>query len=204
MPMKFNKSALSKVVGKVNANYLFLAGAALRSSAKRSLKPGKVKNGDRIPSKPGDVPYVWNSSPLKNLLFYALDGFSNSMVVGSAISSNSGKKPAPGVLEYGGVTDIRVREYTPPKKRRWGAKHYEGTRPPLKSGKGFYTYFRSTNAWEKAKESAEFQRWGKSQRFTYHNETIRIEPRPYMQRALRQVCSASYSAYLFKKAVSRA
>lgn len=204
MVMTFNKSALAKAVGKVNANYLFLAGSSLRSTAKRSLKVGKTTNGKRQHSTPNNVPYVWSSSsPLKNLLFFALDQYSNSMVVGSAISSNSGKKPAPGILEYGGVVDIKVREYQPLKKRKWGPKHYEGTRPRLKSGKGDYTYFRSTSAWERASESSSFQQWGRAQNPKYHTEQVRIEPRPYMQKALRQICSASYSAYLYKKAVQR-
>lgn len=199
--LKFNKAGLKKIIGDINAEYLFRAGSALRSRAKSSLKPGKISNGKRQHSKPGEVPYIWGSSPLKNLLFFALDPYNNSMVVGPELFNTKNKRPVPGVLEYGGNVDIKVAEYVPKNKRKWGSKHYEGSRPKLKSGKGDYSYFRSTSAWENASNSTAFQAWGRSNNPKYTVMKVTIEPRPFMQKALNQITSARYSAYLYQKAV---
>lgn len=207
MVMRFNKKALANIVGRVNAEYLFLAGASLRSFGKKQLKTGKEKNGQRIPSKPGESPKIWGNSPLKNLILYELDPYQNSMVAGSALSHSS-PNPVPGILEYGGSTLITVQQpYQPKNKRKWGSKHYTGTRPKLKrptKTSEYYSYFRSKSAWERAKESSGFQGWARANSPPKITQTVHISARPYMQKALNQVTSARYSSYLYSKAVQRA
>lgn len=196
----FNKSGLAKVVGKVNAEYLFLAGQTIKSRASQLLKPG-----DKA-SKAGEYPTLWkNNSPLKTMIRYALDPIKNSIVVGSMQIGNS---TVPGILNYGGTTTIKVEQYKPRNRRKWGAKHYEGSRPrlkrPIKGGSEYYSYFRSKQAWENARNSSGFQRWGREQQVDKKTERLYISPRPYMTKALSIVCSSGMSAYLYKKAVERA
>ena len=205
--LRFNKAGLAKVIGKVNAEFLFLAGQNLRKVGKAQLKQGKTSNGERQPSKPGDPPYIWKSdSPLKKFLLYSLDPYKNSMVVGSELLS-SATEPVPGILEHGGNVTVHWTEYIPHNRRKWGAKHYEGQRPKLKrptKQNEYYTYFRSKSAWEKARNSSGFQQWAKSQNPKYMSKTITIKPRPYMQNALNIVTKAGYTAWMYRTAVQRA
>ena len=198
----FNKSGLAKVVGKINAEYLFLAGSELRKVGRRQLKPSeKASSAGQAPS----LHYRAENSPLKTMILYALDPYKNSIVVGS---SQLGNSTVPGILNYGGTTTIKVEQYKPRNRRKWGAKHYEGTRPklkrPIKGGSEYYSYFRSKQAWENARNTTSFQRWGREQQIDKKTERVEISPRPYMTKALETVMKANYTAWMYDKAVKRA
>lgn len=85
----------SEMTGKMQAEYASLVDWARRHGRPKPKRP--LKSSD-----PGKPPRVQPASPLKRLLFYSYDSFTQSVVVGPARFGGS-QPPAPEVLEYGGV-----------------------------------------------------------------------------------------------------
>lgn len=207
----WNRGAVAKAIGKVNSDFLFSAGAFVRSRARSSMKKGTEVNGERKPSAPGQSPFRWGNQ-LYDFMLYAFDPANNSMVIGPKLlgGRKSGKDSTANVLEQGGTVEITYRPPSQPRnRRRWGPAHYAGTRPKLKrrlpDGTEYYRYFRSTEAWKRASDAAGFLSWARSLETSNQPKTIRvhIEPRPFMSKALRQVLSEKVMARLYEKAARK-
>jgi hypothetical protein len=97
----FDRQAVIDAVGRANARVLAKAGAFIRRSAKRSIRYAKS------PSKPGNPPHAHESrkggkdSPLRELIFFAYDDRTTSLVVGP--TPFRGAAIVPRVLELGGT-----------------------------------------------------------------------------------------------------
>lgn len=99
--MFFDRQAVIDAVGRANARVLSKAGAFIRRSAKGSIRYAKS------PSKPGNPPHAHESkkggkdSPLRELIFFAYDDRTASLVVGP--TPFRGPAIVPRVLELGGT-----------------------------------------------------------------------------------------------------
>ena len=209
----WNRKRIAEAIGKVNAEFLLSAGAFVRGRARSPMKPGKTNSdGSRMHAAPGSAPYRWGGQ-LYNFMLYSFDPLTNSVVVGP--KHLSGQKEGAGstahTLEAGGTRQISVKPaYKPKGKRNWTSAHWAGTRPKLKKrlpdGTEYYRYFRSTSAWEKAKDSSGFLAWCRAMDAENRpvKTTIRIEARPFMGKALKQVLSEKVMARLYEKACQKA
>jgi hypothetical protein len=103
--MFFDRRAVIDAVGRANATVLAKAGAFIRRSAKGTIRYAKGV------SKPGNPPHAHEStkhgkdSPLRELIFFAYDDATNSLVVGP--TPFQGPAIAPRVLELGGTAPAR-------------------------------------------------------------------------------------------------
>jgi hypothetical protein len=103
--MFFDRRAVIDAVGRANAAALVKAGAFIRRSAK-----GKIRYAKGV-SKPGNPPHAHESkkhgkdSPLRELIFFAYDNATGSLVVGP--TPFQGPAIAPRVLELGGTAPAR-------------------------------------------------------------------------------------------------
>ena len=99
--MFFDRRVVVEAVGRANAKVLSKAGAFIRRSAKGSIRYSKN------PSKPGRPPHAHRSksggksSPLRELIFFAYDNRTASLVVGP--TPFRGRAVVPRVLERGGM-----------------------------------------------------------------------------------------------------
>lgn len=104
--MFFDRRAVIDALGRANAMALSKAGAFIRRSAKGSIRYAKS------PSKPGRPPHAHESkkggkdSPLRELIFFAYDDRTASLVVGP--TPFRGPAIAPRVLELGGAAPGRT------------------------------------------------------------------------------------------------
>lgn len=210
---EWNRKRISQAIGKVNAEFLLSAGSFVRNRARQPMKKGTLNSdGSRAHAAPGSAPYRWGGQ-LYNFMLYSFDPVTNSVVVGP--KHLSGQQEGAGstahVLEAGGPRQIMYRApFKPRNKRRWTAAHYAGTRPKLKrrlaDGTDTYRYFRSKSAWEHAKDAAGFLAWCRA--VEAENPpvklTVRVEARPFMGKALRQVLSDKVMARLYEKAAQKA
>jgi hypothetical protein len=113
----FDRKAVTDAIGKAKAGVLARQGGLVRTIARRSMRKKKG------PSKPGTPPNV-HKGLLKDLLFFAFDPQTNTVVVGPAALGGS---KAPSTLEYGGDTE------------EWGIYDRRGRFVPLRkmSREGF-------------------------------------------------------------------
>lgn len=101
----FDRRRVIDAVGRANAAVLAKAGAFIRRSAK-----GKIRYAKGV-SKPGNPPHAHQSkkhgknSPLRELIFFAYDNATGSLVVGP--TPFQGPAIAPRVLELGGTAPAR-------------------------------------------------------------------------------------------------
>lgn len=104
----FDRAAIESQLSKQERARLSKLGAFIRRRAKSSIRKRKK------PSPPGKPPSS-HTGVLKDFIFFAYDAERNSVVVGPtktnqrnarALSSGSGMKTIPGVLESGGVVGI--------------------------------------------------------------------------------------------------
>lgn len=83
-------------------------GGAVRTIARRSMRPGGKKG---VSAKPGEPPRTHEGS-LRRLLFFAYEPESHSVVVGPAKfkskAGGAGGKTVPEILEYGGTAVRQV------------------------------------------------------------------------------------------------
>ena len=97
----FDRRAVVEAVGRANAMVLSKAGAYIRRTAKGSIRYSKN------PSQPGRPPHAHRSkkggksSPLRELIFFALDHRTASLVVGP--TPFRGRAIVPRVLELSGT-----------------------------------------------------------------------------------------------------
>jgi hypothetical protein len=107
--MFFDRRAVIDAVGRANATVLTKAGAFIRRSAK-----GKIRYAKGV-SKPGNPPHAHESkkhgkdSPLRELIVFAYDDATNSLVVGP--TPFQGPAIAPRVLELGGTAPARKNPF---------------------------------------------------------------------------------------------
>jgi hypothetical protein len=102
----FDTDAVTRRVPEGRRKALAKAGGWLRSTARRSMRKGRLtKDGKRKPSEPGQPPKTW-SGQLKNLLFFGYDLSTDSVVVGP---EKFGDGKAPAVHEYGGTLVVSAR-----------------------------------------------------------------------------------------------
>lgn len=95
----FDRKAVQDAIGKDMAARFLRIGGNIRTIARRSMRPAGKK--DRS-SKPGEAPRV-RKGQLKDLLFFAWDPSTKSLVVGPAKFPGAKGKNVPSVLERGGV-----------------------------------------------------------------------------------------------------
>ena len=97
--MFFDRRAVIDAVGRANAVVLSKAGAFIRRSAKGRIRYAKS------PSKPGSPPHAHRgkhgSSPLRDLIYFAYDSRTSSVVVGP--TPFHGAAIVPRVLELSGM-----------------------------------------------------------------------------------------------------
>lgn len=204
----WNRRAVANAIGRVNAEFLFAAGAFVRSRARSSMKKGRLIDGSRVHAPPGKAPYRYGNQ-LYDFMLYSFDPVTNTMVIGPKFlpGRKSGRGGIPNVLETGGQLTVTRTVASGSPRRRWGPKHYEGGRPRTKhrlpSGETSYRYFRSRDAWCRARQRAAFQAWarGRSEKVSVR---VNINPHPYMSSALRQVLSERVMNRLYEKAAQRA
>lgn len=209
---EWNRKRIAQAIGKVNAEFLLMAGAFVRSRARQPMKKGTLgSNGSRMHSAPGSAPYRWGGQ-LYNFMLYGFDPSTNSVVVGPKHLSGQqeGTASTAHVLESGGTRQIKFRPGVKPRnKRNWTSAHYAGTRPKLKrrlpDGTDTYRYFRSTAAHERASQAAGFLAWCRAVEAENQPVTMRItiEPRPFMAKALKQVLSEKVMTRLYEKAARK-
>ena len=121
----FTPEEIERQVDKTKFRALSKFGAFVRTTARSSLKyPGKKARARGDVSSPGNPPFVHRQSqgggsPLKNLLLFAYDPSTESVVVGPKFFETHGEsRPAngtvPGTLEHGGgvVRTVRVAPRT--------------------------------------------------------------------------------------------
>lgn len=99
----FDRGAVLAAVGAAATTGMKRVGGYTRTVARNSMKKSKAA------SKPGQPPHV-HVGTLKNLLFFAFDFATNSMVVGPVGFKGS---DVPSVLEFGG-RKIEKRPYMKP------------------------------------------------------------------------------------------
>lgn len=209
---EWNRKRIAQAIGKVNAEFLLMAGAFVRSRARQPMKKGSIgPDGSRTHSPPGKAPYRYGNQ-LYDFMLYSFDPATNSVVIGPKLLGGrpAGAKSTAHTLEAGGTVEVKFRLPAPPRnQRRWGPKHYAGTRPKLKKrlpdGTDHYRYFRSTDAWKRASEAAGFLTWARRVDAGNQPVTVRvmIEPRPFMGKALKQVLSEKVMARLYEKAAKK-
>lgn len=209
----WNRKQIAQAIGRVNAEFLLMAGSFLRNRARQPMKKGTLgPDGSRAHAAPGSAPYRWGGQ-LYNFMLYSFDPTTNSVVVGPKHLSGepSGASSTAHTLEAGGTREIRFRLPAPPRNmRKWGPAHYAGSRPKLKrklpDGTDTYRYFRSKGAHERASQASAFLAWCRQIEAGNPPVTVRvkIEPRPFMNKALRQVLSEKVMASLYEKAAKKA
>ena len=210
---EWNRKRIAQAIGKVNAEFLLMAGAFVRNRARQPMKKGSIgPDGSRTHAPPGKAPYRYGNQ-LYDFMLYSFDPATNSVVIGPKHLSGQpdGVKSTAHRLEQGGTAEISFRLPAPPRNmRRWGPKHNAGSRPKLKKrlpdGTEYYRYFRSTAAHERASQAAGFLAWCRRIEAGNPAVTVRvmIEPRPFMAKALRQVVSEKVMASLYEKAAKKA
>lgn len=99
----FDRRAVIDRVGRAKAAVLSKSGAFIRRTAKGKIRYAKSA------SKPGNPPHAhrgkYGSSPLRELIFFAYDERTNSVVIGP--TPFSGAAIAPRVLELGGTVTMK-------------------------------------------------------------------------------------------------
>ena len=208
----WNRKRIAQAIGKVNAEFLLMAGAFVRNRARSPMKKGSVgPDGSRTHAPPGKAPYRYGNQ-LYDFMLYSFDPTTNSVVIGPKHLGGQpeGAKSVAHTLETGGSAAVTIRLPAPPRNgRRWGPTHYAGSRPKLKKrlpdGTDTYSYFRSKMAWERASQSGGFLTWARRIDAGNSPVTVRvmIEPRPFMSKALRQVLSEKVMASLYEKAAKK-
>jgi len=208
----WNRKRIAQAIGKVNAEFLLMAGAFVRNRARSPMKKGSVgPDGSRTHAPPGKAPYRYGNQ-LYDFMLYSFDPSTNSVVIGPKHLGGQpeGAKSVAHTLETGGAATVKVRLPAKPRNgRRWGPAHYAGTRPKLKKrlpdGTDTYRYFRSTAAHESASRAARFLAWCRAVEAENQPVTMRIviEPRPFMTKALKQVLSEKVMASLYEKAAKK-
>lgn len=181
-------------------------------SARASIKSGGKSRTSKNwqTSKPGEPPRS-HAGTLKQAIRYEKtdDGF----VIGAP---KLGSSVALKALEHGGTSDVRSTYYSDEylaraKKSKRDAKksvrvHPKTARPYTIYSKNNprgvrvteYLYFYSTDAWNRARNAASFQEWGRTQRQT-ETTSIRLAARPYMAPALaRETDQAKMNARLVR------
>lgn len=171
----------------------------VRNVAKRLIKSGG--RNERSPnwrtSRPGEPP-LSHTGTLKNSIRYEKDPNDKSAynVGAPALGSNRIAK----VLEEGGQGKKTTRTLTPAYfRRRFGRRKkgvnvsrpaasrpyrvYSSSRPTGKIVRD-YLYFKSRQAWERARSSAHFQAWVRSVS-TSSSVTLPVESRPYIEPAYK-------------------
>lgn len=114
----FDTEAVLKAIGKERVKRLSKAGAFVRRSAKGLIRSGKKS------SQPGSPPHS-HTGKLKNNIFFAYDGPSDSVVIGpektNQVFFDGDGKPASGTvpetLEFGG--SIKILEVFLPSQNKW-------------------------------------------------------------------------------------
>lgn len=118
----FDRPKVERAVNRAGKRNLSKWGGYTRRTARSSLKPPPAKlkklylkglSGQPV-SDPGKPPYS-HTGLIKDFLFYAWDGDSESVVVGPAALNGKKYQDALKVLEYGGTAQ---REYGPKREAR--------------------------------------------------------------------------------------
>lgn len=95
---------LKRKVGAGVRRSLIRFGSFVRMDARRSLRTSVKKT-----SSPGDPPFVRAKSPLKKMIFFAYEPFTDGVVIGPLEFRNAKAKMTPKRLEYGGTHRITSR-----------------------------------------------------------------------------------------------
>lgn len=178
----FDRKAIIDRIGRAKARVLSQAGAFIRRTAKGKIRYAKG------PSKPGSPPHGhrgrYGKSPLRELIYFAYDPSTNSVVVGP--TPFQGAAIAPRVLELGGSVAARKN----PMRRfrtigsggeiRIGGRSCKTTKRNRLGRMVTYAQIRT---------QAQADRANQIQEELYGPETIgpqRIEPRPYMGPSLEE------------------
>lgn len=194
----------------------------VQRAAKASIKSGgKSRNAKNWQtSKPGEPPRS-HVGTLKQAIRVAKES-ATSYVVGSEKRGNGTALKA---LEHGGESSIRSTVYDDAyvanvgKKKRAAAKakragtlrvHPKAARPyylyTKNNPRGVrvteYQYFYSRDAWERARNTAAFQDWGRTVRQTTV-ASIRLAARPFMAPALMKEATTAKMNARFSRAFTR-
>ncbi len=104
-------------------------GGYVRRTQRNSMKKGKYgvgERGGRQRSVPGKPPLRFSENPdIKNTVFYYADPVRKEVVIGMVLlrKRSSAGMPMPGVLEYGGVANIRSARTREDRKAKRAGKH---------------------------------------------------------------------------------
>ena len=189
----FDRRAVIDRIGKANAQVMAKAGSFVRRTAKGSIRYTKT-----AVSKPGEPPRAHRgksgNSPLRELIFFAFDDATNSLVIGP--TPFRGAAIAPRTLELGGsVSPYRNPLRTIRKIGNGGEIRIDG---PAGKGRGknqkdrFSTKknrFGRVVTYARLNTQAQVERANRLQRELYGPFTIgptSIAPRPYMGPALEE------------------
>ena len=102
----FNPTPLINALDRAEAKFMARFGAYVRSDANRSMRRSKTGR----PSRPGSPPNV-HVGLLRKFNFFSYDKRAHNVVIGPVRLQNT-RYPVPGLMEYGGTAQIRVRRNT--------------------------------------------------------------------------------------------
>jgi hypothetical protein len=107
---------VKKNVQTANFKSVEHAVAAIRQTAIRMIRQGRMKDGKRIPSQPGNPPKKWTNKSSRHInrsIGYTKPQYSGRQTAASVYASpeNSGDQIYK-MLEYGGSQNILIRKYS--------------------------------------------------------------------------------------------
>lgn len=222
---------LEQNYGKVRAQAIINTVKDIRSRARRgmkqanksrTLKSGKVKQLTGEHSAPGEPPYRRTGGLYNSIIWDRVleNRTLLKVVVGPTVFSGqpTGDLSVPAVLEKGGTVRKRVTEYQPSRssgsrvrivnKRGdlWSNRPFlaRATKKDRKQGDGRYTYFYTTEAWERATKTpgSRLIAWFRAREKAVE-VTSKIAPRPYMAPAVKYETSDERWTARVRRAASK-